>query len=67
MVVICRASLIEPANLLSLTPSLNFDFFWMGRDYDKKLMSSYGALPPIVELMILSASLDDSNGKKDYT
>jgi hypothetical protein len=62
VVIILSWSLIEPANLFSLTPSLNLDFFWIGKDSDKKLINSYGALPEIVKLIILSASFEDSKG-----
>lgn len=62
VVVIFKASLMDPASLLSLTPNLNLDFFWMGNDSDKKSISSCGALPVIVVFMIDRATFDDSNG-----
>lgn len=52
VVVILSASAIEPANLFSLTPSLNLDFFWVGRDYERKLINCSGAFPEIVSLII---------------
>lgn len=62
VVVICKASLMDPASLFSLTPSLNLFFFWIGRFSERKVMSSSGALPKSSELIIAKATLLDSNG-----
>lgn len=62
VVLIFKELLIEPASLFSLTPSLNLVFFWIGNDYDKKLINYSGAVPVIVVFIAFSASLDDSKG-----
>jgi hypothetical protein len=54
---------MAPAILLSLTPSLTFDFFFMGKFSLKKLTNSYGAFPELVVLMASSAEVEDSKGK----
>jgi hypothetical protein len=62
VVVSLRVSASEPASLFSLTPSLNFFFFSIGRNSERKVTSSSGALPEMVELMICSAVAEDSKG-----
>ena len=62
MVFIYKASHNEPASLLSLTPNLNLLFLFMGKDSFKKFISSSGALPVVVLLIIYNATFDDSNG-----
>jgi hypothetical protein len=63
VVWISRASLIEPASLLSLTPSLTFDFFFMGSFSLKKFIKTSGALPLLLLLMASRAAVEDSKGK----
>ena len=62
VVVICKASLMDPASLFSLTPSLNLFFFWMGRFSERKVISYSGALPVSYKLIIAKATLLDSKG-----
>jgi len=59
VVWICSASLIEPAILLSLTPSLTFDFFLRGKFSERKSTSCWGAFPAMVLLITSSATADD--------
>ncbi len=54
---------MAPANLLSLTPSLTFDFFFIGNFSLKKLTRTSGAFPALELLMASSAMAEDSNGK----
>ena len=63
VVWISRDSLREPANLLSLTPSLTLDFFFIGNFSLKKSMRTCGALPVFVLLMTSRATAEDSKGK----
>ena len=62
MVCICNASLMEPANLFSLTPNLILLFFFRGKFSVRKSTSCCGALPAMVELMMSRATTDDSKG-----
>ncbi len=54
---------MAPAILLSLTPNLTLDFFFMGNFSLKKLTNTSGAFPALVLLITSRATADDSNGK----
>ena len=62
VVAISRDSANEPANLLSQTPNFILDFFFIGKDYVRKLISSSGALPLKLWLMMARATVEDSKG-----
>ncbi len=66
VVWISRASLIAPANLLSLTPNLTLDFFFIGNFSLRKLTRTSGAFPALVLLIASRATADDSNGKNSF-
>lgn len=54
---------MEPANLFSLTPNFVLDFFLRGKLSERKVISSSGALPEIVVLIMAKACSEDSKGR----